>query len=70
MPTLKEVVACGTAVVLTPIGALTRGDERVEFGEWGTFKRLYEKVREIQRGEGDNEAGEGDKFGWLKFFDC
>jgi len=62
-----EVVACGTAVVVTPIGSLTRyspeGDEtKYSFGDGDkigdTTMRLYNRVRGIQLGD------EEDKFGW------
>jgi len=54
-----EVVACGTAVVVTPVGSLTRFDEAGEevamykFSEdvGETTRRLYNKVRGIQNGE-------------------
>jgi len=62
-----EVVACGTAVVVTPVGSLTRfdvktGEEMVKYeftqdvGE--TTRRLYDTVRGIQNGELE------DKYGW------
>lgn len=62
-----EVFACGTAVVLTPVGSVTReknGEvEKVhrynEDGKIGdTTMRLYDRVRAIQNGE------EEDKYGW------
>jgi branched-chain amino acid aminotransferase len=61
-----EVLAVGTAVVVTPVGSVTMfdadGNEKVyEFGggEIGpSTKRLYERVRAIQNGETD------DKHGW------
>ena len=61
-----EVLAVGTAVVVTPVGSITRlgedGQETTyEFGahEIGeTTKRLYKRVRAIQNGE------EEDKYGW------
>jgi branched-chain amino acid aminotransferase len=54
-----EVIACGTAVVVTPIGSLTRldehGDEMSKFvftEDVGTMTRsLYDQVRSIQNGE-------------------
>ena len=62
-----EVVACGTAVVVTPVGSLTRFDEKTgeevvkyeftqDVGE--TTRRLYDIVRGIQNGELE------DKYGW------
>ena len=62
-----EVLAVGTAVVVTPVGSLTRFDENGEkkryvFGEsddiGATTKRLYDRVRAIQNGE------EEDKYSW------
>ncbi len=59
-----EVLACGTAVVLTPIGSIRVGEEVHRFGEEGkvgtTTMELYNRVRAIQYGE------EEDKFGWLE----
>lgn len=62
---LDEVLAVGTAVVVTPVGSVTRlqGDDvkRYEFGggEIGpSTRRLYDRVRAIQNGEVD------DKYGW------
>ena len=54
-----EVIACGTAVVVTPIGSLTRLDENgVEMSKFvftedvGKMTRsLYDQVRSIQNGE-------------------
>ncbi|KAL3940383.1 MAG: hypothetical protein SGBAC_005086, partial [Bacillariaceae sp.] len=61
-----EVLAVGTAVVVTPVGSITRLDpkgseSKYEFGDkqiGETTKRLYQKVRAIQNGE------EEDKYGW------
>ena len=65
LSTFDEVVACGTAVVVTPVGSLTDinqdGEEtKYTFGsEVGTTTRqLFDTVRAIQFGEAD------DKFGW------
>jgi len=68
METFDEVLACGTAVVITPIGSVTMmADEKREakkytFGnsdEVGPMtRRLYDRVRAIQFGE------EEDKHGW------
>lgn len=66
---LDEVLAVGTAVVVTPVGSITRLNtgskdsnvKRYEFGggEIGpTTRRLYDKVRAIQNGEIE------DKYGW------
>jgi branched-chain amino acid aminotransferase len=62
-----EVLAVGTAVVVTPVGSITRilDDDTVkkyQFGEPGvigqTTRRLYDRVRAIQNGES------ADKWGW------
>lgn len=63
METFDEVLAVGTAVVITPVGSITRGDnQRYQFGESGaigpTTRRLYDTVRAIQNGEVE------DKYGW------
>ena len=63
-----EVLAVGTAVVVTPVGSITRysddgSETKYEFGEQNgeigeTTLRLYQKVRDIQNGECE------DKYGW------
>ena len=59
-----EVLACGTAVVVTPVGSLTsvgKGDvNKFEFSqEVGPItQQLYDQVRAIQSGEIE------DKHGW------
>lgn len=61
-----EVLAVGTAVVVTPVGSVTKilDDEKEDVYEFGnreigeTTKRLYQLVRAIQNGE------EEDKYGW------
>ena len=65
LSSFDEVIACGTAVVVTPIGSLTRFDEndvetKFQFSEdvGATTRRLYDTVRNIQNGEIE------DKFGW------
>ena len=67
LSTFDEVLAVGTAVVVTPVGSVTRFDNdgketKYEFGEadklGATTVRLYNKVRAIQNGE------EEDKHGW------
>ena len=67
MLTFDEVLAVGTAVVVTPVGSITMHNEKgaeikYEFGssnEVGpTTRRLYNRVRAIQSGD------EADKFGW------
>jgi branched-chain amino acid aminotransferase len=49
---LKEVCACGTAVVITPIGKIIRNNETIEFSdECGPiFMKLYNHLQDIQYG--------------------
>ena len=56
----KEVAACGTAVVITPIQRIIYGDRTFEYGkECGpVLKGLYDKVTSIQYAETD------DPYGW------
>jgi branched-chain amino acid aminotransferase, group II len=68
LETFDEVMACGTAVVVTPVGSITKygKDEndvkKYTFGKQGEVgpitRRLYDRVRAIQCGE------EEDKHGW------
>lgn len=72
LATFDEVLAVGTAVVVTPVGSVTRlarsadGDDGaaetvVEFGAGqigATTRRLYDQVRKIQNGE------TADLYGW------
>jgi branched-chain amino acid aminotransferase len=68
METFDEVLACGTAVVVTPVGSVTMFGEdesnpkKYTFGDsndvGATTKRLYDRVRAIQFGQ------EEDKHGW------
>jgi branched-chain amino acid aminotransferase len=55
----KEVGACGTAVVLTPIGSITKSGDRIEFGGCETLLGLRQKIVDIQCGAAE------DKYGWL-----
>jgi branched-chain amino acid aminotransferase len=48
--TFKEVAACGTAVVLTPISSLTRGDTCHRFETFETISTLYNAVTDLQLG--------------------
>lgn len=57
LPTLREVAACGTAVVLTPISSITRGDEVVRFDGFETIERLYKAITAIQCGEAEDKHG-------------
>jgi len=69
MDTFDEVLACGTAVVVTPVGSVTmlgktEDDEAKKFSFGDSDKtgaiteRLYDRVRAIQFGEED------DTYGW------
>jgi branched-chain amino acid aminotransferase len=62
LETFEEVIACGTAVVVTPIGKVVKGDDIYNFGDGKTVgettMELYTRMRKIQNGE------EEDKFGW------
>ncbi len=59
----KEVGACGTAAVITPVYSIQYRDRKFTFGEKGkageTLTRLYKALQAIQYGESP------DKFGWL-----
>ena len=67
LETFDEVLACGTAVVLTPIGSITKiGDseedtKKYAFGSSEDIgpitKRLYDRVRAIQFGEAEDKNG-------------
>ena len=54
---LKEVAACGTAVVLTPLSSITRGEQRHTFKDFPTISRLYNAVIALQLGEADDTHG-------------
>ncbi len=50
----KEVGACGTAVVLTPIAKIVRGSDVISFPEFSaesTLAKLYRTIQAIQYGE-------------------
>ncbi len=61
LPGLAEVAACGTAVVLTPVGRIFDGDQVYTYGtEIGpTLKKLYDTMTGIQLGQ------IADQHGWL-----
>eukprot|EP00927_Polykrikos_kofoidii_P058953 TRINITY_DN5388_c0_g3_i1.p1 TRINITY_DN5388_c0_g3~~TRINITY_DN5388_c0_g3_i1.p1 ORF type:complete len:414 (+),score=61.49 TRINITY_DN5388_c0_g3_i1:53-1294(+) len=58
--TFAEVGAVGTAVVVTPIGSLTRGDRVWRFQPPTVLKELRDRVQAIQYGEAP------DTHGWLR----
>jgi len=55
-----EVGAVGTAVVVTPLSSLTRGDRTWQFQGPKVLQQLRDKVRAIQNGE------EEDRHGWMR----
>lgn len=59
----KEVGACGTAAVITPVYSIQFGDKKFTFGDKDhageTLTRLYHALQAIQYGEST------DKYGWL-----
>ena len=62
LPDFAEVAACGTAVVLTPIGRIFDGGEVIDYHvtEIGpNLKKLYDEMTGIQAGE------RPDRHGWL-----
>lgn len=54
IPTFSEVAACGTAVVVTPVWEITRGDRVIKISDpdtcGPTLQKLYDKVQGIQYG--------------------
>ncbi|MFO7820995.1 MAG: branched-chain amino acid aminotransferase [Lentisphaeria bacterium] len=65
----SEIGACGTAVVITPISEIVRGDEAIKVSQAETcgpvLQKLYNRVTAIQYGE------EEDEFGWaFELADC
>jgi len=62
LSTFAEVGACGTAVVITPIRKIVRGDREFYFGEecGPTSRKLYETLTSLQIGNYP------DKHNWLK----
>ena len=62
LPDFAEVAACGTAVVLTPIGRIFDGDKVIDYHQTEIgphLRRLYEEMTGIQHGE------RPDKHNWL-----
>ncbi len=59
-----EVAACGTAVVITPVNEIVRGDTVIQVGPrqgcGPLLQKLYERVTAIQCGEAD------DQHGWMQ----
>eukprot|EP00929_Paragymnodinium_shiwhaense_P112425 TRINITY_DN80681_c0_g1_i1.p1 TRINITY_DN80681_c0_g1~~TRINITY_DN80681_c0_g1_i1.p1 ORF type:complete len:420 (-),score=109.08 TRINITY_DN80681_c0_g1_i1:185-1354(-) len=61
--TFKEVGAVGTAVVVTVIGSITRGDKKYELSKPDVLQKLHDKVRAIQVGD------EPDTHNWMREVD-
>ncbi|MGI5868985.1 MAG: branched-chain amino acid aminotransferase [Kiritimatiellia bacterium] len=61
LSTFSEVAACGTAVVVTPIYEITRGDTVVSFGSpdhcGPVVQKLYDAVQDIQYGRKPDTHG-------------
>mmetsp|Transcript_33984 Transcript_33984/g.56233 ORF Transcript_33984/g.56233 Transcript_33984/m.56233 type:complete len:368 (+) Transcript_33984:51-1154(+) len=55
--TFKEVAACGTAVVLTPVKSITRGGAVTRFDSFNTISTLYEAITAIQTAESEDTMG-------------
>ncbi len=59
-----EIGACGTAVVITPVNEIVRGDQVLRIGPQEgcgpVLQELYERVTAIQYGEAP------DRFGWTR----
>mmetsp|Transcript_116559 Transcript_116559/g.201366 ORF Transcript_116559/g.201366 Transcript_116559/m.201366 type:complete len:368 (+) Transcript_116559:110-1213(+) len=55
-----EVGAVGTAVVVTPIGSITRGSKKYEMKGQASLQKLHDTVRAIQVGDME------DKHGWMR----
>ena len=53
--TFAEIAACGTAVVVTPVCEITRGDKVIKIGDpegcGPVLQKLYNTVQGIQYGE-------------------
>ncbi len=61
LSSFSEVAACGTAVVITPVGKIVHGDKTYTYTEGcgPTFKKLFDHYQAIQYGEAE------DIFGWM-----
>jgi len=55
--TFKEVAACGTAVVLTPVQSITKGDTVYKYSTFDTIAKLYESITSVQAGEAEDRLG-------------
>jgi branched-chain amino acid aminotransferase len=63
LQSFKEVGACGTAAVITPVYSITRGETVYTFGKENeageTLTRLFREIQGIQYGEVE------DRYGWM-----
>eukprot|EP00308_Calcidiscus_leptoporus_P025314 CAMPEP_0119377462 /NCGR_PEP_ID=MMETSP1334-20130426/45073_1 /TAXON_ID=127549 /ORGANISM="Calcidiscus leptoporus, Strain RCC1130" /LENGTH=321 /DNA_ID=CAMNT_0007396399 /DNA_START=70 /DNA_END=1035 /DNA_ORIENTATION=- len=57
LSSFKEVAACGTAVVLTPVSSITRGGEVLKYPSFDGIARLYNAITAIQCGEAEDKYG-------------
>lgn len=61
LATFSEIAACGTAVVVTPVYEITRGDTVVRIGDaehcGPVVQRLFDAVQDIQYGRVPDEHG-------------
>ena len=68
LPEFDEIGACGTAVVITPVNRIVRGDREIRVGpETGcgpVLEDLYHQVTAIQYGEAE------DRHGWTRPVDA
>ena len=62
IPAFAEVGACGTAVVITPVNEIVRGDRVIRVGPSSgcgpMLEKLYRRVTAVQYGEAP------DRYGW------
>ena len=67
IPEFDEVAACGTAVVITPVNTIVRGETVLEVGPregcGAVLQNLYNQVRQIQKGELE------DRWNWCRLID-
>ena len=56
--------ACGTATVCVPIGSITQGETKHEFGKFDVLNMLRSQLMAIQLGEAE------DKHGWMREVKC
>ena len=64
VPSFREVGACGTATVCVPIGSITQGETKYEFGKFDVLNMLRSQLMAIQLGEAE------DKHGWMREVKC